>query len=732
MKDKFKESSRLVFRHARRKSFEWVYPRWPSLHNALFFEARRKAIRILSLIRRRSWLWMPEVFSREESTATTWQPLVSVIVPCFNHANYLKERLESIAGQTYKNIEIILLDDASSDGSDQILRLFHEKHADISQLIINQENGGKPFAQWSKGLDLAKGELIWIAESDDFCTPDFLAELVPLFRNRGVMLAMGRTHFVSEDGQTIVWSLEEYLPEFGQKFWKQPFIETTHQLIQHSWAARNLVPNASGCVFRKPARLGIRDEAWWCELRVCGDWLFYLDLVRGGLVAYQPTAKNFYRQHSSNSSVSQHKQKIYFHEHNRVAQWIRCHFTLERSALEAMNYALKKRWQMCSSSSMPDEHNQESTADTQSKQVANLLIVTYALVAGGGEIFPIRLANGLREKGHNVTILNCNQRPTQLEVLRMINSNIPVLTLNRLQDLGQIIRHFSINLIHTHHAWVDTTISELLADFPSVKHVITSHGMYDYMDDNELKRIGRILRESVGHATYVSVSNKQALRKLGFEEREMTHISNAMETKAVDEPFDRENIGIAPNSFVICLVSRAIKEKGWEEAIQAVTLLRQQHNIMVDLLLVGDGPIRLPLEERFGHLEYIHFLGFRSDTCSLFAGSDVGLLPSYFMGESQPLTLIECLQSGSPYIASSLGDIPAMLESEHGLAGSLIPIKNKHCSPNDITASIKHVIDNWDISHQYKEQVKQAAKKFSWNVMVERYSLVYGNVMTQH
>ena len=730
MKGALKEASRSVFRHARRKSFEWLYPRWPGVHNAIFFEARRQAIKFLSLIRKRSWEWMPEVFSQENSSADERQPLVSIIVPCFNHASYLKERLDSVINQTYKNIEIILLDDASGDGSDEILSEFQDAHRGICRLIINRTNSGKPFSQWNKGLELARGELVWIAESDDFCSPLFLAKLVPFFRNRGVMLAIGRTHFVSDDGQTKTWSLEQYLPEFGRKFWNKPFIETTNRLVQRSWAAHNLVPNASGCIFRQPSSHGIRNESWWQDLRVCGDWLFYLDIARGGLVAYEPTAENFYRQHSANSSVSQHKQKIYFEEHVKVAQWIRSHFALERSALEAMNYTLEQRWKMSNSSSMPINCSLEGITDQQDHHVINLLIVTYALVAGGGEIFPIRLANGLRNKGYNVTILNCNQRATQAEVLKMIDSNISILTLNRLQDLGQIIEHFSINLIHTHHAWVDTTISELLADFSSVRHVITSHGMYDYMDDRELKRIGKTLRESVSFATYVSMSNRHALRKLGFDDTRVVHIANAIQARKI-QPFERESIGLPASSFVICLVSRAIREKGWEEAIQAVKQLRQQQGLIVDLLLVGDGPVKTPLEDRFGDLPYIHFLGFRANTSDLFAGSDIGLLPSYFMGESQPLTLIECLQAGTPYIASSLGDIPSMLQSYLGLAGSLIPIRNNYCSPDDIAKSIMHVIDNWESNRQYKEHVKQAALKFSWDKMVEHYRLVYENAITE-
>ena len=88
---------------------------------------------------------------------------VSVIVPCYNHAPYLKQRIESILNQTYQNFELILLDDVSPDESGEIL-LSYKDHPKVSHCIINERNSGSTFHQWNKGIALAQGELIWIAE----------------------------------------------------------------------------------------------------------------------------------------------------------------------------------------------------------------------------------------------------------------------------------------------------------------------------------------------------------------------------------------------------------------------------------------------------------------------------------------------------------------------------------------------------------------------------------------
>lgn len=93
--------------------------------------------------------------------------LVSIIIPNFNHAAYLEQRIESVLKQTFQEFELILLDDSSTDKSWEIM-MHYADHPLVSHCIRNEINSGSPFKQWKKGFDLAKYDLIWIAESDDF------------------------------------------------------------------------------------------------------------------------------------------------------------------------------------------------------------------------------------------------------------------------------------------------------------------------------------------------------------------------------------------------------------------------------------------------------------------------------------------------------------------------------------------------------------------------------------
>ena len=89
---------------------------------------------------------------REELQEQDVAPLVSIIVPNYNHALYLRERLDTIYNQTYPNFEVILLDDCSTDDSRDILEEYAERYSKNTRILFNDVNSGSVFQQWNKGL----------------------------------------------------------------------------------------------------------------------------------------------------------------------------------------------------------------------------------------------------------------------------------------------------------------------------------------------------------------------------------------------------------------------------------------------------------------------------------------------------------------------------------------------------------------------------------------------------
>jgi len=103
-------------------------------------------------------------------------PKVSVIVPNYNHARYLRQRVDSVLGQTFQDFELILLDDCSTDESRSVLSSYAGNPR--VRIEFNEVNSGSTFKQWNKGVRLARGEYVWIAESDDYADPQLLERLV--------------------------------------------------------------------------------------------------------------------------------------------------------------------------------------------------------------------------------------------------------------------------------------------------------------------------------------------------------------------------------------------------------------------------------------------------------------------------------------------------------------------------------------------------------------------------
>ena len=98
-------------------------------------------------------------------------PRVSVVVPNYNHARYLPERLATIEAQAVEDVELILLDDRSTDESRAVLEKFARETRLPVRTAFNDVNTGSPFAQWRRGAEMATGEYLWIAESDDAAEP---------------------------------------------------------------------------------------------------------------------------------------------------------------------------------------------------------------------------------------------------------------------------------------------------------------------------------------------------------------------------------------------------------------------------------------------------------------------------------------------------------------------------------------------------------------------------------
>jgi len=224
---------------------------------------------------------------------------VSVIVPSYNHAPFLVQRIESILNQSFSDFEVILLDDRSSDNSVEILNRYRGCPR-VSHTVINETNSGSPFIQWQKGISLARGQYIWIAESDDWSDPDFLKTMVMHLQTYpDAVFAYSGTILVEND-QEALYQYDRL--RFGDS---SPF---SHSFTMNGIEFRRdflsrmcVIPNVSAVIFRSDALRAV-NLSELAGFRKSGDWLLYWRLCEKGMIVSDRTPLNYFRRHSEQTT----------------------------------------------------------------------------------------------------------------------------------------------------------------------------------------------------------------------------------------------------------------------------------------------------------------------------------------------------------------------------------------------------------------------------------------------
>ena len=239
-------------------------------------------------------------------------PLVSIIIPNYNHARFLDERMTSVLEQTYQHIEVIILDDCSTDNSREVIEKYRS-NPKVSKIVFNDTNSGSPFKQWYKGFQLCKGEIVWIAESDDSCEPTFLESLVPCFADEHVAFAFCRTTKVDEAGKPF---------EICQQDMHGSYVMEGRDFIARHLYRICSVVNASSALSTAPL---------YQEFRGSGDWMFWIEMAELGRVAFVDKKLNRCRQFFQSTTAKMQRSMRSSAEDYRIYQYMITHKEMSRA-----------------------------------------------------------------------------------------------------------------------------------------------------------------------------------------------------------------------------------------------------------------------------------------------------------------------------------------------------------------------------------------------------------------
>lgn len=215
---------------------------------------------------------------------------ISIIIPVFKVEKYLRECLDSLLNQTYKNLEIILVDDASPDSCPQICDAFAKRDKRIA--VIHKKNGGAASAR-NVGLDCASGEFIAFVDSDDYVHEDYISRLLCLMKE--------------EDADISVCSFSNVYRNRTEKIDNTEGIYTAQdylRLFLHDWKC--------GLIWNKLFKAELLKNVRFTEGHIIDDEFFtYKAVMSAGRIAVKNNNLYYYRQRKSGAMNQGRKEKMF-------------------------------------------------------------------------------------------------------------------------------------------------------------------------------------------------------------------------------------------------------------------------------------------------------------------------------------------------------------------------------------------------------------------------------------
>jgi len=221
-------------------------------------------------------------------------PLVSVVFTSYNHQEFLKQALDSIVNHTYPNIEIIVVDDNSSDGSQQILKSYEDNPKITLHLL--EKNTGSYVKASNYGARLANGEYLLFAQCDDHADPEQIEKLINAYKaDENIGVVFSRSTLIDKDGVIFDDDFRGRELKFKKKCDVDTFISGNEMRRFLSYSC--VIPNLSAAIVKTELYLKVGKLSE--EYLIASDWAFWLSLAEETNFYYITRPLNNFRQHET-------------------------------------------------------------------------------------------------------------------------------------------------------------------------------------------------------------------------------------------------------------------------------------------------------------------------------------------------------------------------------------------------------------------------------------------------
>ena len=233
--------------------------------------------------------------SRDVPSVRRLDPLVSVVLPIYNHEAYVGRAVRSVLDQTIDDVELILIDDGSTDDSLAVARESAAHAGDRRVRVIAQANRGS-HAALNTAIAAARGTYCAILNSDDAYAPDRLELMIGAMRAERADLSYSRVAYVDAGGRDVSYTHERALTYLWKQEEQRSFPHAAYALLDF-----NAAISTGNLVFRRSlfdAAGGFAPLVW------CHDWDFLLTALRRGRTLYVDQSLYYYRLHEGSASAT--------------------------------------------------------------------------------------------------------------------------------------------------------------------------------------------------------------------------------------------------------------------------------------------------------------------------------------------------------------------------------------------------------------------------------------------
>ncbi|WP_434687167.1 glycosyltransferase [Pseudanabaena minima] len=628
-------------------------------------------------------------------------PLVSVIIPCYNYGKYLEEAIDSVLAQTYKNFEIIVVDDGSTD-PDTIILL--RKLNKPKTKIVRTNNFKLPAAR-NNGIKEAKGKYICCLDADDLLKPTYLEKC--LFR-------------LEAENVDVCYT---WVQEFGDS---QAVIPTKEFDIDTLMIQNCLHVSA---VFKRSMWEAV---GGYNESMVEGyeDWDFWLAIAKtGGIGAKIDEPLFLYRKHGSSmisSALAKH-DALYMQVKNN-------HKTLYVNKKAIKEITRNRKKYIVNNRFVNLRHPFQENHIKESKKTHNILFALPWMTTGGVDTVILQLIKTLKIQGFDVTVCTTSQTtpdmgdstaryeeitPKIYNLCKLINSDIWE------ELVFYLIESQNIEIIFlSGSSYFYDILQDIKDKFPAIKIVDQLYNEFGHINNN--RKYSRFI--DINIAENESVANCLLLEHQEQSDR-VQLINNGVDTNYFD-PNKVNNIEIIDNlvpkdKFIISFLGRFSQEKCPKLFVEIANHLKNDDALY--FVMAGNGYLYneiLELIKRYGLENKVYLPGF-VDSRDYLRISNLLVLPSEIDG--RPNSVLESLSMGVPVISSSVGGLPKIIKDEYN--GFL-------CASGDIksfVSCIQKVITDKELYLSMRKNARNYAVEFlDINIVQSKYIRLFEELLLQN